>query len=427
MPIEIQEVGPCKKRIRVTVPKSRVREEIEKNYQDLSHAISLPGFRRGRVPRQLLEKRFGKSIEHEIEQALIRQTLTEALEENKLLPLGEPKLEKCGFDAEKDPALEFEATVAVRPEFALPDLDNLKVEKRAIVATDEEVQESLEASRRARRELKPKPEGAEVGPEDAIVADIEFLAGGEPKRKEENALIWVKSDRVGPVKVEGLAAKLAGKKAGDAIEFEAALPPSIGVSGAGTAIRLAVKEVKEVFMPAIDEQFAKDAGFDDLKEMKEEIRSRILRAKDEAAERELENEVLDRVLERVSFEVPDDLVEQELDDLALRVKIRAKYEGRTEEEAAAEAGKLRASSREDVVRRLKGIFLLDRIAREQKIFATEDEVAAAVARMAQHYGRSPGEVLQEMESSGALSHLRHELRMEKARKWLRSKAEVVEK
>jgi len=177
----------------------------------------------------------------------------------------------------------------------------------------------------------------------------------------------------------------------------------------------------------MDEAFAKEAGFDTLSEMKEEIRSRILRAKDEQAEREVEEKVLDAVLARASFEIPDDIVEQELDELALRAQMRAKYLGKTDAEAAVEAGEVRTSSREEVVRRLKGIFLLDKIAREQKLFATEDEVAEVVDRMAERSRRPAKEVAEERESSGAMARLRHDLRMEKARKWLRSKAEVIER
>jgi trigger factor len=427
MPVEINEIGPCKKRIKVTVAKERVTQEIEKNYREVAHTIALPGFRKGRVPRHIIEKRFGKSIEHEIEQNLIQSTLNEALEENKLLPIGEPKLENHEFDKSKDPALAYEATVAVRPEFALPDLAGLTAEKAAIVATDQEIAESLEQSRRARGELIPKAEAEPIGPEDAIIADVEFLADGAVKRTEEGGHIWLKNDRVGPVKVEGLAAKAAGKKAGDAIEFAAELPASLGVEGGNTAIRLKVKEVKTAKMPALDDAFAQESGFENLKEMREEVRSRMLRAKDEQAEREVEEKLVEGLVSRVQFELPEDLVDQELDELALRAQMRAKYLGKSEEDAAAEAGKIRGASREEVVRRLKGVFLLDKIAREHKIFATEDEVGRAIAQMAERYNRSFDEVMKELDQSGAVARLRHDLRMDKARKFVRSKAAVAEK
>lgn len=427
MPAEIHEIGPCKKRIRVTVPRDRVRQELEKNYSQLTGSVALPGFRKGRVPRGLLEKRFGKTIEQEIEQSLIAETLQEALEENKLQALGEPKLEKREFDKEKDPALEYEATVAVRPEFEVPSLEGVRVEKAAPTATDDEVLESLEHSRRARGEMKPTALDATVGPEDAIVVDVEFLAGGETKRREENGHVWVKNDRVGPVKVEKLAEKLAGKKRGDVVEIEVELPKSLGIEGTKTGLRLFVKDIKEIVLPALDDAFAKEAGFDSLKEMKEEVRSRILRAKDEAANAEVEQKIIDALLAKVSFDLPDDIVEQELDEVALRTKLRSQYQGKSEEDAAADAGAVRSASRDEVVRRLKGIFLLDKIARDQKIFATEEDVRQAVARMAERYGRSPEEVAAELESSGSMARLRYDLRMDKAKKWLRSKVEVVEK
>src|SRR5207249_1222364 len=160
---------------------------------------------------------------------------------------------------------------------------------------------------------------------------------------EEGGHIWLKNDRVGPVKIEKLAAKFAGKKAGDTVEIETELPASAGIEGGKTALRLRVKEVKTVKMPELTDDFAKEAGFDTLTEMKEEIRSRMLRAKEEQNEREVEEKLVEALVAKAHFDVPEDVVEQELDELALRAQMRAKYMGKTEEEAAAEAGKIRAA------------------------------------------------------------------------------------
>src|SRR5436305_14658638 len=110
MPAQISEIGPCKKLVKVSVPQDRVKQQLEKNYHELTHTIALPGFRKGRVPRALLEKRFGKHVEQELRNTLIQETLGEALEEGKLQPIGEPKVDKLEFDAAKDPALQYEAT-----------------------------------------------------------------------------------------------------------------------------------------------------------------------------------------------------------------------------------------------------------------------------------------------------------------------------
>jgi len=427
MPVEISEVGPCKKKIKVTVERERVRQEIDKNYREICKTVALPGFRKGHVPRAVVEKRFGPGILADIQQSLIRSTLSEALDDNKLQILGEPKLEKHEFDKEKDPALQFEATVAVRPEFAIPALDGLKAEKAAVAVTDEEVNESLEHTRRARGEMIDRPEDEGFETEDAVIANVEFVAGGEVKRKEEGGHIWPKNNRIGPVKVDDLAAKFLGKTAGDTVEIEVPeFPKAVGIEGPGS-LRVQIRTVRAIKTPALDEAFAKDAGFENLGEMREEVRSRMLRAKDESAEREVEEKVVEELMKRVGFELPEDIIDQELDELALRAQTRAKYLGKSEEEAAAEAGKVRGASRDEVVQRLKAVFLLDKIAREQKIFATEDEVAQAVLEMAARYGKTAEEMAGELEQSGAVNRIRHDLRMDKTRKFLRSKAEVIEK
>jgi trigger factor len=430
MAANISEIGPCKKLVKVTVPQERVKTQLEKSYRDVSHTIALPGFRKGRVPRSLIEKRFGKHIEQELQQNLIQETLGEALEEGKLQPIGEPKVDKLEFDASKDPALQYEATVAVRPEFTVPDLKGIRVERPPAEASDQDVAESLEASRRARGELRPRPDDAAVGAEDFIVADVEYLLDGQSLRKVEAGHYWVKNGRLDGPEVKDLAAKLAKTKAGETASFKLKLDDKFPVEsarGKEATVNIAVKELKEVKMPALDDEFAKEAGFDTLKELKDEIRQRLLRQRDEQANAEVEEKALEAALERVKFDVPSDIVDQELDELALRAQLRAKYSGKSEEEASGEAGKIRAGSRAEVERRLKGIFLLDRIARDNKIFATEDEVEQAVQSMAARYGRPVEEVHAELDKEGGVQRLRFDLRMDKARKWLRSKVEVVEK
>lgn len=431
MPSQISEIGPCKKLVKVAVPQGRVKERLEKNYHELSNTIALPGFRKGRVPRSLIEKRFGKNIIQELQQALIQESLGEAIEEGKLQPIGEPKLDKLQFDAAKDPALEYEATISVRPEFEVPDLKGIRVERDAVAATDEDVEESLEASRRARGELRPKAEGGTVGAEDFLVADVEYFVDGASVRKTDGGHFWMRNKRLDLAQeVPDLAAKLATTAPGGTAELTLKLEDTFPVEaarGKEATVKVTVKELKEVKLPALDDSFAKDAGFETLQEFKDEIRQRLLRQRDSEAEGDVEEKVLEAALDRVKFDLPGDIVDQELDELALRAQLRGKYQGMSEEESAAEAGKVRTSSREDVERRLKGVFLLDRIARDNKIFATEDEVEQAVAGMAERYGRPLPDVEAELEKQGGIQRLRFDLRMDKARKWLRSKVEVIDK
>lgn len=431
MPATISEVGPCKKLLKVAVPRERVREQLEKNYNELCRNIQIPGFRKGKVPRGIVEKRFGAHVVQELKQTLVQETLGEAIEEGKLQPIGEPKLDKLEFDAEKDPALSYEATVSVRPEFEMPDLAGIRIEREAVTASDEDVAESLEQSRRARGELRPKDEGAGAGPEDFFVADVVYSVGGALVHKAEGGHFWLKNKRLhGAQEIADLDKVLAGKKIGETAVFSLTLDdrfPVEAARGKDAQVAVTLKELKEVNLPALDDEFAKDAGFDTLKEMKEEVRNRLLRQREEQAESDAEDRAVEAALDRVKFEVPADVVEQELDELALRGQMRAKYMGKGEEESAAEAGKVRSESRAEVERRLKGIFLLDRIAKESKIFATEDEVSQAVQSVAARYGRPVAEVEAELEKESGLQRIRFDIRMDKARKWLRSKVEVVEK
>jgi len=431
MPSTVAEIGPCKKLVQVNVPRENVKERLEKNYHDLSHSISLPGFRKGKVPRAIIEKRFGKHVEQELAQTLIQETLGQAIEESKLQPIGEPKLAKVAFDSTKDPALTYEATISVRPEFEIPSFEGVRVEKTTAVATDEDVLESLEQSRRARGELKPKGDADTIGAEDFIIADVSVVVDGAEAHKFEKGHYWVKNGVLdGGIEVKDLAEKLKDKKIGDAVAIPVTLGnrfPIDAARGKDATVVLKILEAKVVEMPALDDAFAKDAGFDGLQELKDEVRNRLLRQRDEEADVEAEEKAVELILDRVEFTLPADVVEQELDELALRAQMQARYKGASEQDAAAEAGKVRTGSRAEVERRLKGVFLLDKIAKENKIFATEDEVQQAIAAMAQRYGRPVDEVEAELDKQGGVTRLRFDIRLDKSRKWLRTKVEVVEK
>lgn len=428
MSVEILDVGPCKKRVKVNVSKERVAEELAKSYREVGRSLALKGFRRGHVPVQIIQKRFGKGIEQDVRQNLIQEMLSECIEENELKVIGEPSIDgEPTFDASQDPALTFEATVQVRPEFELPSLDGIRVVRPSTEATDAEVLESLEASRRMRADTARKEgDDAVVAAGDMVLAQIDYLVDGESARSVPSSSLWVDEGRIGGLELPELGARLAGAREGDQVELACKFPPELMLGGDEQAVRVTINEVHTASLPALDDAFAKDAGFDDLDELKAEVRAQLMRRRGQRADAAVDEAITEELLKRVDFPVPEDIVEGELDELAVRAIVNAQMRGMPEEEAKAEGGKVRASSREDVERRLKALFLLDKIAADRKVFATEDEVEQAVASLAMRRGRDTAEVRAELEKNGMLGRLRYELRLDKTRTLLRSKAEVID-
>jgi trigger factor len=427
MTVEILDIGPCKKKIKVHVSKERVSQELAKSYREVSRSLSLKGFRRGHVPIKLIEKRFGESIEHDLRKSLVHETLHECIEENNLDVIGEPAIEgEPSFDASRDPAMSYEATIQVRPDFDLPDLNGLRVVRPTVAASDADVAESLDASRRMRAKTEARAEGGAVEIGDLVIADVDYLVDGEVARSVGESTVWTDEPRFGAVPLPELGQRLAGAKVSDVIEVPATFPAELGLRGGAHALRFKIGAIHQATLPAIDDDFAKEAGFENLAELKDEVRRQIIRRREQRADAAVDEAVIDELLKRVDFPVPDDIVDKELDDLALRAILSAQYRGAPEEEAKAEGGKVRAASRDEVVRRLKALFLLDKLAAREKIFATEGELDQAIASMAARRGRSADDTRAELEKTGMMARLRYEVRIDKARAHLRDRVEVID-
>lgn len=427
MAVEIVDVGPCKKLLKVSVDREQVQRKLEKSYSDLRGAVSIKGFRKGRVPQKILEKRYGKSVEQDVQQSLLHETFEALIEEHDLDVLGEPSFEKePTFAMGEDPAFTYEATVLVRPEFELPDLKELRVERPPIAVDEAELERQLEGMRRIRASSEPKGDDAVCERGDALVAKIEYLVDGAVQRTIESATVWTGDERFGPIELEDLGGKLEGAKVGDKVDVPCTFPPDLGMPEGEQALRLEVGALRTYDVPELDEAFAKDLGFDSLEDMRDAVRSQLLKREENRAEAIANERILDAVLEKLDFPLPDDLIDRQLDDLALRAMIMARQSGKGDDEAKEAGGQVRSANRDEVVRRLKAQFVLDKIARDRKIFATEDDMAAALQEMAQQQGRPIDDVVEELQKSDLLGRLRQEVRLDKVRKYLREKVEVID-
>jgi trigger factor len=433
MPVEIQDIGPCKKLLTIHVSKDRVTRELERSYSEVRRTVSIKGFRPGRVPVKLLEKRFGPAIERDLKQNLMQESLFETIEEKDLSVLGEPKVdaEKVSFDKTQDPALSFEVTVQVRPEFELPDLSDLTVYRTAAEVTDKDVDESIEASSRMRAQSEPKeaPEGEEAAVEagNLVIAQVELKADGVTAREVSRVPLWPGETQVLGIDLPDLWKELEGEPADTEVVFEDVnIPKEAGLEGERFDLMIVIEEIRTVELPTVDDAFAEGMGFDNLGELKEAIRARLFRQREQRADEQVDEALVEELIKRTDFPIPADMVEKELDDMALRTMLNAQMRGVSEEEAQAAGGKVRAASEAEVTTKLKGLFLLDKIATNAKLFATEDDVENAIREMAQRRNRSVDELTAELDQQGGISRLRYELRMDKARAHLRAQAKVID-
>lgn len=422
--VDIEEVGPCKKRLRVEVPREKIQEELDRSYKELTTTLTIPGFRRGKVPRRLLEKRFGKQVSEDVKDALMGRAFSEAVEENKLAPLGDPTYDKVEYDDGN--RLAFEAEVSVKPTFELGEYAGIEVQKGSVEVTDEDVEGHMAEMRRRQGELVSKEGPAAKG--DFLVADVAVEVEEASVLSREGATVLVGEDEVLGLSVPGIGEALEGVKVGESVRREVTLPDAFREEAhrgkTGTLVVL-VHEVKALSIPPADDAWAKELDFDSLEELRVEVRRNLEVSAAAEAERALMDKLVDVLVDRIAFDLPEDIVEAETQKLLHRRLIRLRLAGVDPEEVVKQVDEARHASRDGVVRGLRAWFILDRIAEKERIYVTEEDVEARINEMAQRHRKWPNEVQAELEQGGLLTQLRAEIRDEKVRRMLLEKAKVT--
>jgi len=428
MRFSVEPAGPCRKRIKVTIPGELVTEEFDKSYRQWTRSVPIPGFRPGRAPRKLVEKRFGKQVAIEVRQSLLDNAYAEALKENKLSPIAEPEVDLEKVNVEPSQAVDFDFTVTVKPEFDLPDFSDIEVSVPSAAPTDEEVDRAVVALRKRKATLRPVKKG---GIEDGDVATLKMKGTvGEKEAFQHDGLPYeVGSRMLADLVTEGLDEALVGKHVGDAVTAKAFVPPHVEnhpLSGADLTIEAEVVDLKRPELPDVDDKLAEAYDFKSKDEFLAFVREDVARHKADQRDKLVEDLALSQLLEKTSFELPDELIRREGEESARRVAYELQIQGKPEEEVAKQVAEVRARQSEESGKELKMWFLLDKLVEKEKILVPETEVREAVAQIASYQGQSPEQMYVLLRDSGRLASLRNHLRVKKARARLRGKVKVTE-
>lgn len=429
MQTEVKEIGPCKLSIKIEVPQKKVKEKLDEKYKQFLDTTVIPGFRKGKAPRSLVERKFGKDINNEVKTDLIGSSYEEVLKEKSLSPIGEPEIdyEKIVFD-EKQP-LNFDIVVEVHPTIDLKEYTGIKVKKATPEVTDTDMKNALENLRRSHAELvvvenEPVKEG------DLMVVDQEVWADDKQVTKKENISLEAGPNlRIFNKPASEEAKSLIGMKPGETRQIKVKAPDDYkdpALKGKDVLFKVTLKEIKRVKLPGADDRWAKTLKFDSLKHLKDELNKRILSEKEKFAIRQMENNIIEEILKKTDFPMPEGLVKQGLDYLLKKRQIDMHSQKIPEDKINEELEKTKAESKETVVKDLKIHFILEHIARKEKIFVTEDEVGQRINEIASAYRKWPQEIKTYYERNKLMGQLRSELKEGKVRKLLREKAVLAD-
>ena len=371
MKVDVRETGAWEKVLTIEVPAEELDADYQAVIEDYRRKAVLPGFRKGKVPRTVLEAQFGHTLEHEVLERAVKRSYESAIRETQLEPVTFPAIEKISFD--KGKPLTFEAKVEVRPQVVPRNYEGLELPTRETALPDEAIEKALEDLRQRAADWIEVERPALAG--DAVVVDyVRMNAKGKPIRKTEQ------NDALIELGAEGLLTEfrenLVGKKAGESTSFVVAYPESFGneeLRGRTATFSVQVKGVRERRVKDLDDQFAVDvAGMRDLSELKARIRLNLEGEARIRLEREQEDALVEQLIAKNPFELPEGMIQEYLDELVQRLK----RDG--QELSEADLVKFRTEYRPMAERRIKRDLLLDALVRLENVTVEDSEIDEAL-------------------------------------------------
>ncbi len=428
MEIAVEEISSVTRKMTVTLPAEQVRKALDKKYNKLKKEVNLKGFRRGKVPRAVLEKNFRDQVEAEVGETLIQETYFDAVEEKGLDPVVHPEIAEQKFNAD-DGTFVYVAMVDVRPEFELKQYKEIEIEKPSTEVTDEEVAEELERLRRQHAVLKAADDEHGIEKDDIAVVDFQGFHNGKAMREvhNENYSVDVGSGRLG----EEFEEQILGLKKGEQTLYEVDFPmdyPNPLLAGKKVEFKVDVKDIKVRVKPELDDEFAKDVNpeHETLEDLKNEIRQRLKAKKEETLEGDLDDRIMHRLIEENEFEIPERLVAYEIQEMINQTEENLKRSGLTLESAGIRLEDLVEQNREVAEKRVRGDFLLKKIAEVEEIKLEDADIEQGYQRIADQYNMSVDEVKGYFKRREEILPFLNELLNEKILRFLRQEAKLIE-
>ena len=402
-----------KREIQVEIPAAQVARETDALIQKYQKMARIPGFRRGHVPASIIRQRFSEDIKTEVVEALVPKAFRQEAQKLGLIPVSQPQVSDLHLhDGEP---LRFKATFEVMPEIKAEGYKELRAEKPVIAVTDEEVNQSLDSVREQRATFSSV--------EGRTLADGDFAQvalDGQPKTGDgkpvhmDDILVEIAGKNTMPEFTE----HLRGASPGDERTFEVTYAEDATeqrLAGQTFTYTVKVLAVKQKSLPELTDEFAKELGeFSNLDEVRKQIRESIEADRTQAAERESKDKLVTELVKQNEFEVPEALVERQI-DLRLERGLRAlAAQGmRSEDIKKMDFNRLRAGQRDQAVQEVKASLLLEKIADQEKIEVPDEEVEREIEALAAQSKQTAEEIRARLTRDGAVDRIRNRIRSEK--------------
>jgi trigger factor len=429
VPSTVEQLNPARVKITVEVPFVDLKSNLDKTYRELASQVQIPGFRKGKVPRQILDQRVGRgAILSEALNDAIPDLYNSAVSENDLNPLAQPEVEVTKL--EDGDELEFTAEVDVRPEFEVPPFNEIQAQVDAVDISDEAVTQRLDALRSRFASMDEVDRPVESG--DHLVIDLVARQNGV---QLEDADVSDVPYEVGTGQlVEGMDDAVIGMSAGESKTFTSTLAGG-SAQGEEAEVEVSVKKVQEQDLPAADDEFAQLASeFDTIDELREDLRRELAENGRQEQEQAARDAVLESLIASVDVQVPEGVLKTETDARREQVNQQLGQAGLTLERYLADSSDEETSDPEtfwaNMEKRsgdaLKAQMILDKIADDEEVGVEQEELTRFIVARAQQTGSTPDQELQHMLDHDHVSEYMGEIRRSKVLDQMMSQAQITD-
>ncbi len=419
MEVRVEEISPAKRRLEIIVPKERVESKINALYENLRKKAKIKGFRPGKAPMALIKSLYRNEVLNQALTDLIEQTYPEALKEVKIIPLKETSIEPDNIT--EGEAFKYAVTIEVIPEFDIPKYKGVTVEVSPIVVNDEEIETELKRLQEMHAELKSIEEKRPLKEGDYVILDFQGYLDGQPLKdfKATDYMAELGQNQLH----KDIEKEILGSKVGEKKIVKLRYPEDIKdkkLAGKEIELHLFIKDAKEKILPALDDEFAKSLGeYNSLEELKENLKKQMLEKKEKMRDEYIKNYILNYLTEKAEIELPETLVEEELENMI----DRATYFISPEARKSMDREKLKNDLRSSAERKVKAQLILSKIAKQENITAEEKEVEEEIKLMAERL-RVP---VEKMQTPYVINRIKTRIIGEKTLVFLKDNANIKEK
>jgi len=425
MQVTVNEVEGLTKKLKIVLPKEEVTKEIDAGFRKIKNDAKIKGYRRGKVPLHILERTYGQQVRAEVAEKLVQATYFDAVEKEKLDVVAHPEIKTPIF--EEDGSFSYEAEVDTRPLFELQDYKGVEIEKDEITVTDAEIDSKIDGLRKEMAPLRSVEDRA-VKEGDIVIVDFDGFHDGVQMEQVhgENVNVDVGTGRHGQEFENNLIDMKSGEESSVEVDFNADSPNPV-LAGKKVEFKIKVNDIKERVLPELDDEFAKDVGeeFDSLEALRQHVSENLRAEKEQALEGDISDRIMQKLVEANQFEVPARLVQYEINEYIKQTEETLKRGGMSLEAAGINRAEAEERYRETAVKRVRGDFILKKIAEQEDIKVLDEDMNQGFSRIAKQYNMTVAEVKGYFKSRDDMLPFISELLNEKILKFLHGESNFV--